>query len=50
MQDSIQPVAGATGQSGEKNFNYNKLQAVLCIAASVVFSTVLIAWAVRALF
>lgn len=52
MQEKIQPIADADmiGQAGRNSFNYNKLQAVLCIAASALLSSALIAWAIRSFF
>ena len=37
-----------TTSAGEGGFNYNKLQAVLCMVSSAAVSIGLIVWAVRA--
>lgn len=52
MQDRVQSLteADAIRKPAKKSFNINKLQAVLCIAASALFSIVVIAWAAQALF
>ncbi|WP_164932023.1 hypothetical protein [Janthinobacterium sp. 17J80-10] len=49
MQKNIQSIAetGLVDSIDRKNFNYNKLQAVLCIAASAVSSIAIIAWAIH---
>jgi hypothetical protein len=45
------PVARlSSDESVVKRFNYNKLQAVLCIASSSFVSVALIIWAYKALF
>ena len=48
MDKTVQEAAVLEPQRGA-GFNYNKLQAVLCIALSAVVSISLIAWAVSAL-
>ena len=52
MQEEIQPMADTriVEHSGYKNFNYNKLQAVLCIAASALLTSALIAWTIHRFF
>lgn len=52
MQEKIQPIAdaGMLGQTNRNGFNYNKLQAVLCIAASALLSSALIVWGIRTFF
>lgn len=52
MQEKNPPMAdaGLVGQANHHHFNYNKLQAVLCIAASALLSGVCIFWAVRSFF
>lgn len=52
MQEKIQPIAdaGMLGQTDRSGFNYNKLQAVLCIAASALLSIVFIVWGIRTFF
>ncbi|WP_158592362.1 hypothetical protein [Noviherbaspirillum sedimenti] len=52
MQERVKSLteAGAIKKPVQKSFNYNKLQAVLCIAASALLSIVVIAWAARVLF
>lgn len=52
MQEEIQSMAetGIVGHSRLKNFNYNKLQAVLCIAASAILSSILISWVIQHFF
>lgn len=52
MQEKIQPIAdaGMLAQADRNSFNYNKLQAVLCIAASALISSALIVWGIRTFF
>ncbi|MBI1892315.1 MAG: hypothetical protein HYS18_16850 [Burkholderiales bacterium] len=46
MQETIEEVT-IDSVEVEKGFNYNKLQAVICIALSAVVSVGLILWAVK---
>lgn len=50
MQDAIQQIADAQTEKKSKGFNFNKLQAVLCIVASSVVSVSLITWLVKSFF
>lgn len=54
MQDTIQPAVDFapsenTIKAQARNFNFNKLQAVLCMAASAAVSVALIVWAINSL-
>lgn len=49
MQENIQSIAepDLVTRTGRQNFNFNKLQAVLCIAGSALVSGTIIAWLIR---
>ncbi len=52
MREGVQPTGDAkiAGRPEKSRFNFNKLQAVLCITASAAISIALIVWAIRSLF
>jgi hypothetical protein len=47
MQESTQETSLASAEHA-RGFNYNKLQAVICIVSSAAVSVALIVWAVKA--
>jgi hypothetical protein len=49
METAVQNLA-KTEQPAASHFNFNKLQAVLCMAASAAASVALIVWAVKSFF
>ncbi|NMM28979.1 MAG: hypothetical protein HHJ12_17245 [Glaciimonas sp.] len=50
MENILQKAAEIAAEQKKRKFNFNKLYAVACMAASAVVSICLIVWAVKANF